>query len=335
MTEFKLSVLDLTPVSAGSTAAQTLRHSFELAKLTDELGYARYWFSEHHNSSMLASAAPEIMIGQIAQATQRIRVGAGGIMLPNHAPLKVAENFKLLEALFPDRIDLGLGRAPGTDGMTALALRRTRSTEALMADDFPEQLTELSNYLAEARSRLQAIPLGVKGPPIWLLGSSGYSAQLAAERGLAFGFAHHIQPEPAIAALSLYHHQFQPSEALPEPKSMIAVSAICAETDEQADVLARSSDLTWLRFRSQGGQAGPIPSVAEASEYPYSAIEREFVKQSRGRLFVGSPATLREQLTALADAAGVQEVMVTSLIHGHQDRLNSYRLLAKAFELKA
>ncbi len=335
MSDIKLSVLDLTPVSAGSNAAQSLKNSVDLVRLADELGYTRYWLSEHHNSSMLASAVPEIMIGHLAQVSKRIRVGAGGIMLPNHAPLKVAEQFKLLEALHPDRIDLGLGRAPGTDGMTALALRRTKSPDALMADDFPEQLTELSDFLAEKPAYLQAIPLGVKGPPIWLLGSSGYSVKLAAERGLAFGFAHHIQPEPAIAALNLYHDHFQPSEHLAQPQGLLAVSAICAETDEAADELAMSSDLTWLRFRTQGGQAGPIPSVAEAKEYPFSLQEREFVRISRQRVFVGSPQSLREQLTEIAEQAGVKEIMVTSLIHAHQDRLQSYKLLAQAFNLIA
>lgn len=338
-TDLKLSVLDLTPVRNGFDTADALRNSLELARLADSLGYTRYWFAEHHNTSMLASAVPEIMIGQVAAITRHLRVGAGGIMLPNHAPLKVAESFKLLEALFPGRIDLGIGRAPGTDQLTALALRRSRS--ALLAEDFLEQLAELLGFLGRGfeethlLQRIQAIPLDAGSPEIWMLGSSTYGARVAAEQGHSFAFAHHISPEPALEALGLYQRNFKPSAALAQARSMLAVSVICAETDEQANRLAASADLTFLRFYRQGGQAGPLPSVEEALAYPYSAEERQVVKATRSRLFVGSAETLKAELSQLAEQAGVAELMLTSLIYDPEARQQSYRLLAEAFGLQA
>jgi luciferase family oxidoreductase group 1 len=327
-----LSILDLTPISEGSTATQTLHNSLDLAQQGDALGYHRYWLSEHHNTSMLASGAPELMVGQIAARTPRIKVGTGGIMLPNHAPLKVAENFRLLEALYPGRIDLGLGRAPGTDMRTALALRRSR--EALQAEDFPEQLTELQAYLDnQAIAGIQAIPLGVPAPAVWMLGSSTFGAQLAAARGLPFAFAHHIQPEPALLALQLYHQLFQPNRRNESPQAMLAISVICAETDQAANELAMSADLTLLRFHQFRGQPGPIPSVAEAKMQLYNPAEQDLIKSNRQRMFVGSPSTLKHQLSALAHSMGVKELMINTLTHAHSDRLNSYRLLAEAFAL--
>lgn len=332
----RLSVLDLTPVPSGSTPAEALRHSVELAQAADQLGYIRYWLSEHHNTSMLASAAPELMIAHLAQQTRRIRLGSGGIMLPNHSALKTAENFRLLEALYPNRIDLGIGRAPGTDQLTALALRRTPDRRALLADDFPEQLAEMLGFLNNQPdpehpfARIKAIPLDVAAPPVWLLGSSSFSARLAARLGLSFAFAHHIAPEPALEALQLYRSEFRPSQYLSEPKALLAVSAICAASDAEADTLASSADLTWLRFRQNGGQAGPIPSVAEAQAYPYTELDREFVKASRNRMFVGGPESLRAQLSELASAAGVNELMITTLIHDPAARRESYRLIAEA-----
>ncbi|MFL5666064.1 MAG: LLM class flavin-dependent oxidoreductase, partial [Ktedonobacteraceae bacterium] len=219
---FPLSVLDLSPVDSGSSSGQALQNTIKLAQLADRLGYTRYWLAEHHNTSMLASSTPEIMIGHVAQATKRIRVGSGGVMLPNHSPLKVAETFRVLEALHPGRIDLGIGRAPGTDPRTALALRRSR--EALGADDFPEQLAELLAFSGEGEGfpdshpfrSVQAIPTDVHLPPIWLLGSSDYSAQAAATLGVGFAFAHHINPNFAVPAIEIYRAIFEPSEWLKE-----------------------------------------------------------------------------------------------------------------------
>lgn len=334
-----LSVLDLTPISAGYGSGETLRASLALAQAVDGMGYSRYWLAEHHNTSMLASAVPELMIGQIAAVTRHLRVGAGGIMLPNHAPLKVAENFRLLEALFPGRIDLGLGRAPGTDQFTALLLRGSR--EALLADDFPAQLAELQGFLGtgfeddDPRRRIQAMPFDASAPALWMLGSSTYGAQMAARQGLPFAFAHHINPEPAHQALALYHQQFRPSPQLAEPYAILAVSAICAETDAAAQELASSAELGFARFYQLGGRSGPIPSVAEALAHDYTPQERQIIAATRGRMFVGGPATLHRRLSGLAAETGARELMISTLIHAPEARKASYRLLAEAFEVAA
>jgi len=329
----RLSVLDLSPISSGSDAGEALRNTLDLARLADRLGYTRYWLAEHHNTAFIASAAPEVMIAHVAQVTERMRVGSGGVMLPNHAPLKVAETFRTLEALHPGRIDLGLGRAPGTDPVTALALRRSRG--AVSANDFPELLGELMAFFTgefpanHPFRRVTAIPTGVPTPEIWLLGSSGFSAQLAAREGMAFAFAHHINPGPAVEALRVYRETFQPSEYLQEPMALLATSVIVAETDERADELARPMDLTRL-FLEQG-RLVPLPTIEEATNYPYSDFEREHIQANRARAFIGSAGTVREKLTSFAQQAGVDEIMAMTMVHDHQDRRRSYELLAEAF----
>lgn len=333
----RLSVLDLAPVSSGSTTIQALQNTLDLAQLADRLGYTRYWLAEHHNSHFIASSAPEIVIGHVASVTSHIRVGSGGIMLPNHAPLKVAETFRTLEALHPGRIDLGIGRAPGTDPLTAVALRRSR--EALMIDDMPEQLGDLLGFLTDDLAedhpfrKIVAMPTGVPMPEIWLLGSSDYSARLAARLGLGFAFAHHISPEPAIEALRLYRNSFRPSSYFSEPQAMLAVSVICAETDERAEELAAPIDLALLRLGQR--KMAPLASPEEAAAYPYSDAERAAIRSNRSRLFTGSPESIRTRLVRLAEQAGATEIMVTTIVHGHQDRRRSYELLAEAFELPA
>jgi len=275
------------------------------------------------------------MIGHVADVTKRIRVGSGGMMLPNHTPLKVAEMFRALEALHPGRVDLGIGRAPGTDSLTALALRRSRA--ALSAEDFPARVGDLLGFLGSGFPEdhpfhhIRAMPDDVPAPDVWLLGSSDFSAALAAQLGLRFAFAHHIQPLPAIEALRFYHAHFKPSEYLAQPEALIGVSVVCAETDARAEELARPLALTLLRFRT--GKMGRFPSIAEATEYPYSPEERAIIAANRDRSFVGSPAKVREQLTRLADAAGVDEIMITTMTHEHADRRRSYELLAEAFAL--
>ncbi len=332
-----LSILDLSPVSSGSTASDALRNSVALAQLADRLGYVRYWLAEHHNTPGIASSAPEILIGHLARETSRIRVGSGGIMLPNHAPLKVAETFRLLEALHPGRIDLGIGRAPGTDRVTAMALRR--SPEALGAADFPEQLAELFAFVSggfpdgHPFQRVTATPSDVPLPPVWLLGSSDYSARLAAANGLGFAFAHHINPAGAVAALRGYRDGFEPSAELPRPAAILTASVVCAETDAEAEHLASSLDLVLLRLRR--GQFDRFPSPAEAAAYPYTPAEREQVLAFRGMRVVGDPATVRARLDALVDATGADEVMVTTMVHDHAARLRSFELLADAFGLGA
>jgi luciferase family oxidoreductase group 1 len=333
--KYRLSVLDVSPVASGSTSTEALRNTLDLARLADKLGFTRYWLAEHHNTPLIASSAPEIMIGHVADATKNIRVGSGGMMLPNHTPLKVAETFRVLEALHPGRVDLGLGRAPGTDPLTALTLRRSR--EALNADDFPARLKDLLTFLDHGfprnhpLERIRAMPDDVPMPEIWLLGSSDFSAELSAQMGLRFAFAHHIQPWPAIAALHLYRERFRPSEYLKKPEALIGVSAVCAETEARAEELAKPLALTLLRFRS--GKMGRFPSIEEATDYPYSPEERQIMEMNRDRSFVGTPARIRDQFTQLADQAGVDEIMITTMTHDHADRRRSYELLAEAFAL--
>lgn len=335
--EFKLSVLDLSPVPSGSTSRDALQNTLDLARFTDELGYTRYWLAEHHNTPLIASSSPEIMIAEVANVTRRLRVGSGGIMLPNHSPLNVAENFRVLQALHPGRIDLGLGRAPGTDPITALALRRSR--DAVNADDFPQQLDELLAYLhgeqpkSAVFQQIRAMPDDVPPPEIWILGSSDFSAQLSAQMGLRFAFAHHIQPWPAIPALNFYHQNFKPASSLRQPQSLIAVSVVCAETTERAEELARSLELTLLRFRT--GKRSRLPTVAEAEEYPYSEGERLIIAQSRERFFVGAPDVVRRQVASLTEQSGTHEIMITTMIHDHAARRRSYELMAEAFNLAA
>ena len=331
-----LSVLDLSPIGTGSSAAEAVRNTLDLARLADRLGYTRYWLAEHHTMPGIASSAPEILIGAVARETTRLRVGSGGIMLPNHAPLKVVESFRVLAALHPGRIDLGIGRAPGTDQMTAFALRRSR--EAMRADDFPAQLAELLAFAHDEFPEghpfqsVRAVPVDVPLPPIWLLGSSDYSAQVAAALGMGFAFARHISPDGAPEAMALYREQFTPSASLPEPRTILAVSVICADTDERADALASSTALSFLRLRS--GQPGLLPSPEEAHAYPYTPMERAQVEASRSRHVIGGPAVVRAQLDELIARTGADEVMATTMIHAHAERRRSYELLAEIFALR-
>lgn len=326
----RLSVLDVAPIPSGSTATDALANSVDLARHVEALGYERYWVAEHHNTTGIASSVPAILIGHLAAATSTIRVGAGGVMLPNHAPLHVAESFRLLEALHPGRIDLGLGRAPGTDGLTALALRRSR--EAVFADDFDDQLHELLGFLGAGFpddhpfGTITASPGVTKPPPIYLLGSSGYSGALAARLGLGFAFASHINPGPAAQVLRAYQNEFRPSAAFPEPQAILAVSAICADDPDAAEELALSLDLAWLQIGQ--GRSGEFPSVEEARAHPWTDRELEVRRMNRSRHVVGDAAGVRARLAVLADEAGVGEVMVLSMVHDHEARRRSYELLA-------
>jgi luciferase family oxidoreductase group 1 len=330
-----LSVLDLSVVTTGTRPAAALRNSIDLARHVDGLGYVRYWLAEHHNLSSVASPAPDLMIGQIAAVTQNIRVGSGGIMLPNHAPLMVAERFKMLEALFPGRIDLGLGRAPGTDGATAHALRRR--LEVKEGDDFLERLHELT--LWETRdfppghpyNHVVAMPDDVPLPPIWLLGSSDYSADLSAQIGMGFAFAHHFASYDAIEALTHYRRRFAPSPWRTTPSAILAVAVVSAATDAEAERLATSMDLN--RLRRDRGEYAPLPSIEEAEAYPYSAAERAAIARNRAKLFVGSPATVLQKLQPMITASGADELMVITAVYDHDARKKSYSLLADAFGL--
>ena len=320
-----LSVLDLVPIGSGSTATAALQHSTALIRRVEELGFHRYWVAEHHGMPGIASSSPAVLIAHLAGATSRIRVGSGGVMLPNHQPLVIAEQFGTLDALHPGRIDLGIGRAPGTDQRTARALRR--GVEQVGADDFPEQLTELAAYF-RGEGPVVAVPAHGQQPAMWLLGSSGYSAQLAGLLGLRFAFAHHFSAENTLPALALYRESFRPSSILSEPYSMIAASVLTADTDAQAQRLAMPSALQFLRLRL--GRPGLVPTVEEATAYPYTAEERAFVDDRMAGQIIGSPDTVREGVDALVERTGVDELMVVTSTHDGADRLRSYELLAEA-----
>jgi luciferase family oxidoreductase group 1 len=330
---FPLSVLDLSPVASGSTAAQALHNTVDHARLADSLGYTRYWIAEHHNMPMIASSAPEIMIGQVAAATSHIRVGSGGVMLPNHAPLMVAERFKVLEALFPGRIDLGLGRAPGTDPATSYALRRRQGVSE--EDDFLDRFNEL--MLFETRgfpaghpfANVKAMPADVPLPPIYLLGSSDYSAQLAGHIGAVFAFAHHFATFDAADAMRLYRESFKPSPSHAKPYAILATHVVCADSDEEADRLARTVDLNFVRRAK--GEYLPLASPEEATAYDYAPVDRARIASNRQRMSIGSPATVKARLAPLIEATQAQELMVTTMIHDHAARKHSYELLAGIF----
>jgi luciferase family oxidoreductase group 1 len=325
-----LSVLDLAPVPDGGSAGEALRATIDLAIHAERLGYRRFWVAEHHNMPGIASSAPPVLIGHIADATQAIRVGSGGVMLPNHVSLVVAEQFGMLEALHPGRIDLGIGRAPGTDQATAAALRR--SPEGLSADDFPDQLMDLLGFFTgqwpdgHPFAQITAVPGRGHQPAMWLLGSSGYSAQVAGLLGLPFAFAHHFSAANTLPALALYRQHFRPSEMLDRPYAMVAAAVICAESDERARWLAGSGALSFLRLRS--GRPGPVPSPEEAAAYPYNELERAFVEDRQASSIVGAPETVKRQITELLTATAADELMITTMVYDPADRLRSFELVA-------
>lgn len=331
----ELSILDVSPVHAGATPADALANTVDLAQRAERLGYRRYWLAEHHNTEGIASSVPEVMIAHVANATTTIRVGSGGVMLPNHSPLKVVETFRVLETLHPGRIDLGIGRAPGTDMVTALALRRSRA--ALAADDFPQQLAELLAFFYgtfpddHPFRAITPVPAGAAVPPIYLLGSSEFSGQVAAQAGLGFAFARHISPGPAAHVLSSYRDEFRPSAAFAGPSGIMATSVLVAETDDDAEALAASLDLMWLRIGN--GTRGPAATLEEARAYRYTPAEEQQRQLNRTRSVIGSPATVAAQLEALASECGVDEIMALTVTHDHATRVRSYELLAEAVSL--
>jgi luciferase family oxidoreductase group 1 len=322
-----LSVLDQSPISEGSVGADALRNSIDLAQHVEALGYERYWIAEHHGTPMLASAAPEILIAAVAAATSRIKVGSGGVMLPHYSPLKVAEVFSMLAALYPGRIDLGLGRAPGSDRETMFALQRDRRQAS--PDDFPEQLSELLAYLEDdfpdghPLERLAALPGGPERPEVWLLGSSPQSAIWAGELGLPYVFADFINPAGAEIA-ELYRQRFVPSTRREAPYVGVAVSVVCAETDEEAHRLATSSRMAMTLLRQ--GQLVPVPPVETAV-----AFFEQHPPPTGRRAVVGSPATVRVGLEDVVAAYGADEAMVVTITYDHSARRRSHELVADAF----
>jgi luciferase family oxidoreductase group 1 len=333
MGELRVSVLDQSPISEGANGPTALRNTLDLARLADELGYHRYWLAEHHGTPMLACAAPEVLIGPVAAATERIRVGSGGVMLPHYSPLKVAEQFSILSGLYPDRIDLGIGRAPGTDQITMLALQRDRNRP--LRDDFPEQLTELLALLEDRMppnhpfARLAALPGLPERPTPWLLGSSPQSAIWAAELGLPYSFADFINPEGAAIAAD-YRSRFVDSERLPAPQVAVAVMAICADSDDEAERLASSSRMAFSMLRQ--GRLIPVPPVEKALRYLETRTKRDDAKR-RGVL--GSPDKVRAGIEEVAREYGADEAIVVTITHEHAARRRSYELIAEAFGLPA
>ncbi|MGO4350180.1 LLM class flavin-dependent oxidoreductase [Paenibacillus sp. MCAF9] len=322
-----LSVLDVSPIVEGGTVAESLSNTLDLAQHAEKWGYNRYWLAEHHNAPSIASSATSIVIGHVAAGTSTIRVGAGGIMLPNHAPLVIAEQFGTLESLFPGRIDLGLGRAPGTDGLTAAALRGNRRSNG---HDFPEQLAELRAFLdpssAEVGMPVRAIPGEGLEIPIWLLGSSDFSALLAAQLGLPFAFAGHFSPNFTVPAMNLYRSSFKPSAILDKPKGMVAVNVIAADTDEEAEYLATSMQQLFLSFIRN--TRGALPAPVRNMDDVWTAQEKIALMQQLGSSIVGGPETVRTKLKQYIEATKADEIMVAAHIYDHQARLRSYEIIA-------
>jgi luciferase family oxidoreductase group 1 len=326
-----LSILELVPVGQGTTPAAALGHAVELARLGERRGFRRLWVAEHHNMPGIASTSPAVLIAHLAASTSTMRIGAGGVMLPNHAALVVAEQFGMLEALHPGRIDLGLGRAPGTDPVTALALRRNPA--AFGADEFPEQLRDLFAFFAGTHPEITAVPGRGYRPAVWMLGSSDFSAQVAGALGLPFSFAHHFASHNTVAALEIYRAAFRPSEELQHPYTMIGVPVICADDAERARWLSGPSALSFVRLRQ--GRPTRLPTPEEAAEHVFTPAEREIVRSWTAPLVCGDPQHVRTELEALARRTGADELMITTMVHGADDRLRSYALVASAWELTA
>ncbi|MFE1439994.1 LLM class flavin-dependent oxidoreductase [Streptomyces sp. NPDC058739] len=342
-----LSVLDLVTVGAGRTATDALRTSVRLAGLAESRGFHRYWVAEHHSMPGVASSSPAVILAHLAAHTDRIRLGSGGVMLPNHAPLVIAEQFGTLEAMAPGRIDLGLGRAPGTDGATAAALRRSDTLDEA-ADAFPQQLAELTRFLDDdfpdghPYRRIHAVPGPVQAtspggvqsahrPPVWLLGSSGFSARLAGTLGLPFAFAHHFSARNTVPALDLYRESFKPSAVLAEPYALIGVSALAADEEREARRQVRAAALGMIRLRT--GRPGLVPTPEEAEAYDFSPLEREFMDSWNANVVHGTAHEVRAGLDELHKRTGADELMLTANAHSGEIRLRSYELIADAYGL--
>ena len=324
-----LSVLDLVPVGAGGSTAASVRRAVDLAQLAERLGYVRLWFAEHHGMPAVASAAPEVLIAHVAARTSTLRLGSGGVMLPNHAPLRVAEAFRTLSALNPGRIDLGLGRAPGSD------VQATRALRAFDGEQFPALLNELLTWSGERSlpeghpmAALRAMPDDAPLPPIWMLGSSGASATMAGELGMGYSFASHFSPTPAAPAFETYRDAFVPSPQFTEPHAILGMAMVCAPTADEAEYLASSMDLAWLRIRQ--GQFLPLPTPEEALAYPYTESERRVVATYRQLAVIGEPAFVAEEVTRRARHCDASEVMLVSNVPDPAARLLGYELLAGA-----
>lgn len=325
-----LSVLDLAPVVSGTPAAESIRRTVDIAQLAERLGYVRVWFAEHHSLPSVASSSPEVLIAHVAAHTERIRVGSGGIMLPNHVPLRIAEAFHTLAALHPGRIDLGIGRAPGSEPIATQALR---AFDGNAFSSLMSELMQLSRGLYERGHpfhTLKVMPPDVERPPMYLLGSSGASATSAGRAGLGYAFASHFSATDPAPAIATYRENFKPGEGFEQPHAILGAAVVCAETDEEAQRLATTMELAWLRIEQ--GEFTALPSPEEAEAYSYSAGERASIERRRKLTIVGTPKAVRDELERRAEAAGADEVMVASNIWSHEARLRSYELLAEAFQ---
>lgn len=320
------SVLDLAPVTEGSDAGQAFAHSLDLARHAERLGYRRYWLAEHHNMPGIASAATAVLIGHIAGGTSTIRVGAGGIMLPNHSPLQVAEQFGTLASLYPDRIDLGLGRAPGTDQATARALRRYFDG----ADSFPQDVAELLHYFepVQAGQAVRAVPGAGLRVPVWLLGSSTFGARLAAQLGLPYAFASHFAPDAMDEALAIYRREFRPSPRWPQPHALLALNVVAADTDAEARRLFTTQQQSFVNLRR--GQPGLIPPPVDDIDSYWTPIERSGVERALACAVIGDPDTVRDGIAAFIDRHRPDELMLTANVYEHAARLRSFELAAQA-----
>ena len=336
MTNPTLSVLDLAIVGQGATAAQALASSLRQAQEAERLGYHRYWVAEHHNMPGIASSSPAVLIAHLAAGTSTLRLGSGGVMLPNHSPLVVAEQFGMLEALHPGRIDLGLGRAPGTDGLTAAALRRSNRIDN--GNDFPNQLGELLGYFNNSLPedhpfhRIHATPARGYQPSIWLLGSSDYSANLAGRLGIPFSFAHHFAGDNTEAAAQVYRNAFVPSDVLDEPYLMLGVNVLCAPTEEEARYLSGPSALSMARLRQ--GKPGLYPTPEEAAAHEWTPQEKAIGHNWGRNHVIGTPGLVRRSLEELAERTGAAELMMSTMAHSPEDRLRSLRLTAEVMGLQ-
>ena len=330
----KLSVLDQSPIRTGSNANQALNETIALAGLVYELGYHRYWVAEHHASDALAGCSPEVLLGRLGSETKQIRIGSGGVMLPHYSPYKVAENFKLLQALYPGRVDLGVGRAPGTDPFTAAALRYGSSVGP---QHFPQMVADLQALLNDSdpvtagMEGARAFPLVDEPPQMWMLGSSDDSASFAAQAGLPYSFAYFINPAIRTDIFESYREQFQPGPNFEEPWTSLCVFTICAETEEKAWELSKSRDLWYIRLLQ--GAPGPVPSIEEALNYPYAKSELQALANNKDKRAVGTPQQVKEKLLGLAEQFGADELMVLTITFDPEARRDSYRLLAAEWGL--
>ena len=334
ISKLRLNVLDQSPIRPGSTPREALLETVQLARLADRLGYTRFWVSEHHNTHTLAGSAPEVLIAHLGSQTQHIRLGSGGVMLPHYSALKVAENFRLLETLFPGRIDLGMGRAPGGDRLTAHALNPSNT---FSEQDFVEQLLDLQAYLRDDQvpdtihERVMAAPQAATVPELWLLSSSGQSGVFAAHLGMAFSFAQFINGNGGPAAVRQYRERFRPSRELAAPLANVAVFLLCAETEQKAQELRAALDLMLLRFGK--GERGPFPTPAEAAAHRFTPEDHAQLAFNRNRVVSGTPAQVHAQLTEMAADYEVDEITAVTITASFEDRVRSYELLAEAFEL--